>query len=132
MEWFYKFPHMNDATLLALKKAIDGGFRSFTRAYGDAIESFLSPLQHFLIAADHFMTKTPWPIITLIILAIAWGASRSVKVVAGCLFTLLAIGYFDMWDDTMRKISITFVSTVLWIVIGIPIDLMMKNGKAAC
>src|SRR3546814_17929623 len=90
MEWFYKFPHMNDATLLALKKAIDGGFRSFTRAYGDAIESFLSPLQHFLIAADHFMTKTPWPIIPLIILAIAWGASRSVQGVAGCILPLLA------------------------------------------
>src|SRR3546814_20423658 len=120
---------MNDATLLALKKAIDGGFRSFTRAYGDAIESFLSPLQHFLIAADHFMTKTPWPIITLIILAIAWGARRSVKVVAGCLFTLLAIGYFDMWDDTMRTISMTFVITVLSIVIGIHIDIIITRSN---
>src|SRR3546814_11833942 len=75
------------------------------------------------------MTKTPWPIITLIILAIAWGASRSVKVVAGCLFTLLAIGYFDMWDDTMRTISMTFVSTVLSIVIGIPIGIMMTRSN---
>src|SRR3546814_15734256 len=74
------------------------------------------------------MTKTPWPIITLIILAIAWGASRSVKVVAGCLFTLLAIGYFDLWDDTMRTIPMTFVSTVLSLVIGIPIGLMMTRS----
>ncbi|HEV7304768.1 MAG TPA: proline/glycine betaine ABC transporter permease, partial [Ensifer sp.] len=35
MEWLYEFPHMNDDALRALKKAIDEGFRSFTRAYGD-------------------------------------------------------------------------------------------------
>lgn len=56
MEWFYKFPHMDDDALRNLKKAIDDGFRAFTRTYGDAIESLFSPLQHFLIAADRFMT----------------------------------------------------------------------------
>ena len=128
MEWLYEFPHMNDDALRALKKAIDEGFRSFTRAYGDAIEGFFSPLQHFLIASERFMTQTPWPIIIVIILAIAWGASRSLKVVLGCLVTLLAIGYFDMWDDTMRTISMIFVCTLLSIAIGIPIGILMSRS----
>ncbi|WP_104663752.1 ABC transporter permease [Ensifer adhaerens] len=128
MEWLYEFPHMNDDALRALKKAIDEGFRSFTRAYGDVIEGFFSPLQHFLIASERFMTQTPWPIIIIIILAIAWGASRSLKVVLGCLVTLLAIGYFDMWDDTMRTISMIFVCTLLSIAIGIPIGILMSRS----
>ncbi|HEV7318395.1 MAG TPA: proline/glycine betaine ABC transporter permease [Ensifer sp.] len=128
MEWLYEFPHMNDDALRALKKAIDEGFRSFTRAYGDIIEGFFSPLQHFLIASERFMTQTPWPIIIIIILAIAWGASRSLKVVLGCLVTLLAIGYFDMWDDTMRTISMIFVCTLLSIAIGIPIGILMSRS----
>jgi glycine betaine/proline transport system permease protein len=119
---------MNDDALRALKKAIDEGFRSFTRAYGDIIEGFFSPLQHFLIASERFMTQTPWPIIIIIILAIAWGASRSLKVVLGCLVTLLAIGYFDMWDDTMRTISMIFVCTLLSIAIGIPIGILMSRS----
>ncbi|AYG61829.1 ABC transporter permease [Rhizobium jaguaris] len=128
MDWFYKFPHMDDDALRNLKKAIDDGFRAFTRAYGDPIESFFSPLQHFLVASERFMTQTPWPIITLIILAIAWAASRSLKVVLGCLLTLLLIGYFDMWDDTMRTISMIFVCTVLSIAIGIPIGIVMSRS----
>ncbi|WEX89637.1 proline/glycine betaine ABC transporter permease [Sinorhizobium garamanticum] len=128
MEWFYEFPSMNDDSLRTLKKAIDEGFRTFTRAYGDAIEGFFSPLQHFLIAAERFMTQTPWPIITLIILVIAWGASRSWKIVLGCLVTLLAIGYFDMWDDTMRTISMIFVCTILSIAIGIPTGILMSRS----
>ncbi len=128
MDWFFKFPNMNDDSLRELKKVIDEGFRAFTRAYGDIIEGFFSPLQHFLIAAERFMTKTPWPIIMLIILVIAWGASRSWKVVAGCLVTLLAIGYFDMWDDTMRTVSMIFVCTVLSIAIGIPMGILMSRS----
>ncbi|OWW04203.1 ABC transporter permease [Rhizobium sp. R72] len=128
MEWFYKFPHMNDDRLRDLKKAIDDSFRAFTRAYGDAIESFFSPLQHFLIAVDRFMTQTPWPIITLMILVVAWLASRSLKIVLGCLVTLLLIGYFDMWEDTMRTVSMIFVCTVLSIAVGLPIGILMARS----
>ncbi|MCJ8055799.1 proline/glycine betaine ABC transporter permease [Shinella curvata] len=128
MDWFYKFPHMDDNSLRDLKKVIDDGFRGFTRSYGDIIEGFFTPLQHFLIAAERFMLKTPWPIITLLILAIAYAATRSLKIVAGCLATLMLIGYFDMWDDTMRTISMIFVCTVLSIAIGIPIGILMARS----
>lgn len=128
MDWFFNFPHMDDDALRNLKKFIDESFRAFTRAYGDAIEGFFSPLQTFLIYAERFMTKTPWPIITLIVLAIAWAASRNLKIVAGSLFSLLAIGYFDMWDDTMRTISMIFVCTILSIAIGIPVGIMMSRS----
>jgi glycine betaine/proline transport system permease protein len=131
MDWFFKFPHMDDDSLRNLKKAIDEGFRGFTRAYGDAIESLFAPLQHFLIYAERFTTKTPWPIITLIILGIAWAATRNLRIVTGCLVTLLLIGYFDMWDDTMRTISMIFVCTVLSIAIGLPIGILMSRSDRA-
>jgi len=128
MDWFYSFPHMDDESLRSLKKAIDDGFRGFTRAYGDAMESFFYPLQQFLIMAERFMLKTPWPIITLIILAIAYAASRSWKVTLGALVTLLLIGYFDMWEDTMRTVSMIFVCTLLSIAIGIPVGILMSRS----
>lgn len=127
MEWFYKFPHMDDDALRNLKKAIDDGFRAFTRTYGEGLETMFSPLQKFLIASERFMTQTPWPIIILLVLAIAWLASRNLKIVAGCLITLLLIGYFDMWDDTMRTISMIFVCTLLSIAIGLPTGILMAR-----
>ncbi|MDQ0322998.1 glycine betaine/proline transport system permease protein [Pararhizobium capsulatum DSM 1112] len=131
MDWFFKFPHMDDDNLRNLKKAIDEGFRGFTRTYGDIIEGFFYPLQQFLIYAERFMLKTPWPIITLIILAIAFAATRNLRIVAGCLVTLLLIGYFDMWDDTMRTISMIFVCTVMSIAIGLPIGILMSRSNRA-
>lgn len=58
MDWFMKFPTMDANGLRNLKKAIDEGFRAFTRAYGDSIESIFEPLQHFLIWSERFMTRT--------------------------------------------------------------------------
>ncbi|MEI2297567.1 ABC transporter permease [Ensifer sp. MJa1] len=128
MDWLTQFPHMDDDSLRALKKAIDEGFRGFTRAYGDTIEAFFEPLQFFLIQSERFMTKTPWPIILVIIALVAWFASRNWKIVGGCVATLLLIGYFDMWDDTMKTISMIFVCTVLSIAIGIPIGIAMSRS----
>lgn len=59
MDWFYTFPHMDDEALRNLKKVIDDSFREFTRAWGGTIEGLFSPLQHFLISAERFMTQTP-------------------------------------------------------------------------
>lgn len=129
MDWLTSFPHMETDKLRALKKAIDGGFRDFTRAYGETIEGFFDPLQYFLIHSERILTQTPWPIILLVIAVIAWLASRSIKIVAGAVITLLLIGYFDMWDDTMKTVSMIFVCTVLSIVLGIPTGILMAKSN---
>jgi glycine betaine/proline transport system permease protein len=48
--------------------------------------------------------------------------------VLGCLVTLLLIGYFDMWEDTMRTVSMIFVCTVLSIALGLPIGIVMARS----
>lgn len=129
MDWLYRFPNLDNATLTNLKKAIDETFRSFTRAYGDAIESFFNPLQYFLIQAERFMTGTPWPVILLLVAAIAWFSSRSIKITIGSVITLFIIGYLGMWDDTMKTISMIFVCTVIAILVGIPTGILMAKSN---
>lgn len=129
MSWFTEFPAMDPETLRAVKKAIDGGFREFTRTYGEAIEYAFEPIKFLLIQSERFMIDTPWPIIVLGIAAIAWIASRNLKIVAGTVITLLLIGYFDMWEDTMKTVSMTFVCTLLSIVFGIPIGIGMSRSN---
>ena len=129
MDWLSKFPQMDETSLRDLKKAIDEGFRAFTRAYGGGIEAFFSPLQQFLIWAERLMTQTPWPIVMIAFGVIIWFASRSVRILLGCLVTLLLIGYFGMWEDTMKTVSMILVCTVLSILVGIPIGILMARSN---
>ncbi|MEI2686301.1 MAG: proline/glycine betaine ABC transporter permease [Cypionkella sp.] len=129
MDWLTSFPQMDEDRLRALKKVIDEAFRGLTRAYGDSIEAFFNPLLHFLIFSEKMMTQTPWPVVLLVIGVIAWLASRSMPIVIGSVVTLLLIGYFGMWDDTMKTISMIFVCTILSIMIGIPIGVAMAKSR---
>ncbi|WP_312224103.1 ABC transporter permease [Rhizobium rhizoryzae] len=129
MDWLSKFPQMDETSLRDLKKAIDEGFRAFTRAYGGGIEAFFAPLQQFLIWAERLMTQTPWPIVMIVIGAIIWFASRSIPILVGCLVTLLLIGYFGMWEDMMKTVSMILVCTALSIVVGIPIGILMARSN---
>jgi glycine betaine/proline transport system permease protein len=129
MEWLVEFPTMDGARLTALKKAIDLGFRQFTRAWGPTIEWMLEPVRWFMINMERLMLNTPWPIMLAVFALIAWAASRSKKITGGVIFTLVLIGYFGMWEDTMRTIAMTVVATLLAIVFGIPIGIAMARSN---
>jgi glycine betaine/proline transport system permease protein len=128
MDWHKTFPQLDEDLLRALKKSIDEGFRAFTRAYGDPIESFFDPLQYFLVHSERLLTSAPWFIILLLVAVIAWFASRSWKIVVGSVATLVVIGLFGMWEDTMKTISMIFVCTVVSVMLGIPIGIAMSRS----
>lgn len=129
MDWFTEFPAMDKSALRALKKGIDSSFRAWTREHGDAVEAFFEPIKQLLIGSEKFLLNTPWPIILGGIVFIAWVGSRSWRITLMAFVTMLLIGYFDMWDNTMRTISIMVVSTFISIALGIPIGIAMSKSN---
>ena len=113
MEFFNKIPVMEADSLRELKKGIDLGFRNFSRAYGDAIESFFDPLLYFLIWLEKTLVTTPWPIVIGILGLLAWTGSRSIKLVIGTILCFIIIGYFGMWQNTMATVAIISVATLV-------------------
>ncbi|MBB3935299.1 glycine betaine/proline transport system permease protein [Aureimonas phyllosphaerae] len=67
--------------------------------------------------------------IILAVAALAWAASRRWPIVIGSVVTLLLIGYFDMWEDTMRTISMIIVCTLISLVVGIPVGIAMARSR---
>lgn len=127
--WLTDFPEMERSGLVQIRKTLDGAYRSFSREYGETIESFFDPLLGFLIWFEKLLLATPWPIMVLVIGGIVYSASRSVKLLIGVIISLLLIGYFGMWDNTMRTLSIITVCTLLSILIGIPIGIAMARSN---
>ena len=130
MDWFFDFPEMERSSLRDFKKSMDFAFRYFSRSYGEGIESFFEPLLMFLVWFEKLFINTPWPIIIVSILLLAWFGSRSISILIGTLVSFLLIGYFGMWEDTMSTLAIILVSTILCISIGIPTGIAMaRNDK---
>jgi glycine betaine/proline transport system permease protein len=129
MFWSSTFPQLNADTLRAISRAIDRGYLSFSREYGAGIEAFFNPLLHFLVWFEHILLDSPWWIILAAISGTAYLASKSWKLALGVLASLAVIGYLGMWDNTMRTMAMILVSTLLSILVGIPIGIFMSRSK---
>ncbi|MCE2517980.1 MAG: proline/glycine betaine ABC transporter permease [Alphaproteobacteria bacterium] len=129
MDFFDEFPSLGRTPLREMKKSIDAGFRSFSREYGDALESFFNPLLKFMVWFEKLLINTPWPIILLCVGALAWLGSRNYKLVAGTVGAFVVIGYFGMWEDTMATLAIISVATIVCIGIGIPAGILMARSN---
>jgi len=128
MDFLDEFPTMDRQELRDLKKAIDLGFRNFSRAYGDALEAFFEPLLYFMVWLEKLLIVTPWPIIILVMAGLAWIGARSWLAVLGTVASFFVIGYFGMWEDTMATLAIISVATLVCIVVGIPLGIWMARS----
>ncbi|MCE2482683.1 MAG: proline/glycine betaine ABC transporter permease [Alphaproteobacteria bacterium] len=128
MAFLDEFPTMGDQELRDLKKAMDGGFRDFSRTHGEALESFFEPLLFFLVWFEKLLQNSPWPLVIIVIAVLAWLGARSWPVVGGTVASFLVIGYLGMWHDTMATLAIISVATLICIVVGIPIGIAMARS----
>jgi glycine betaine/proline transport system permease protein len=128
-EWMMEFPKMDRGAMRSLLKAIDEGYRGFSRAYGAGIEDFFDPLLFALVWFEKLLLGAPWLLVLVVLGTIAYIAVRSARLTAGVLIAFLAIGYFGMWDDTMRTLAIICVCTLIAVAIGIPVGIAMSRSE---
>lgn len=127
--WLSEIPQLDRYQLLEIRKTLDGAYRSFSREYGDTIEAFFDPLLSFLIWFEKLLLSSPWWLVIGALAAFAYVASRSWKLTLAVAVAFFLIGFFGMWDNTMRTMSIILVSTLLAILIGVPTGILMARSN---
>jgi len=129
--WLTKFPEMERASLVAIRKGLDAAYREFSRSWGETIEAVFDPLLMFLVWLEKLLLTSPWWLVLAAIVALVYGASRSWRLSLGVVVAFLLIGYFGMWENTMRTMSIITVCTLLSIALGVPIGIAMARSDRA-
>jgi len=98
----------------------------------DALTATVEFLQEMLSTAP---AGRPYPQIgfigvlaLLVFIGFAVAGARSAVMV---LISVLAFGYFGLWQDAVDTLIITFVAVVICVVIGIPIGILMARSRGA-
>jgi len=125
------FPSLEKETITSFKKSIDSTFREFASNWGEWFTELLSPIHWLLIHFEKLLIATPWYIFLGLISLLLWKTTQNWKLILGFLISFILIGLFGMWDDTMRTLAIVVVSTLICIVIGIPIGILMAKNNLA-
>ncbi len=125
------FPSLDRDTITSFKKSIDSTFREFASNWGEWFTELLSPILWLLIHFEELLIATPWYIFLSIISLLLWKATQNWKLILGFLISFILIGLVGMWEDTMQTLAIVLVSTLVCIVIGIPVGILMAKNNLA-
>ena len=125
------FPSLDRDTITSFKKSIDSTFREFASNWGEWFTELLSPIHWLLIHFEELLIATPWYIFLSIISLLLWKATQNWKLILGFLISFILIGLVGMWEDTMQTLAIVLVSTLVCIVIGIPVGILMAKNNLA-
>mgnify|MGYP001212838403 FL=1 len=126
--FFTTFPEMPNKQFREMKKGIDASYKDFAREWGDVIDAMFDPLLKMLVFFEKTLIATPWPIFMIILLALTYWGSRSVKLCIGTLLAFVFIGYFRMWEETMSTIAIILTSVIMSVAIGLPTGIAMSRS----
>ncbi|SEQ28225.1 glycine betaine/proline transport system permease protein [Devosia sp. YR412] len=120
------FPELFDTR--PMRRAIDDSLNWVVRHWGDEFEAAAYPLLMLLKAIEDLLIATPWWLIMAILTGIAWLATRSWKLPAVVLVSLLFLGVMTLWKDAMTTMALMITATITAIVLSIPLGVWMSRS----
>ena len=126
--FFTTFPEMPNKQFREMKKGIDASYKDFAREWGDVIDAMFDPLLKMLVFFEKTLIATPWPIFMIVLVALTYWGSRSIKLCVGTVLAFIFIGYFRMWEETMSTIAIILTSVIMSVAIGLPTGIAMSRS----
>lgn len=120
--------------LLNMKKisiAVDSWFEWVVANYGDNLERFFLPVLKLLNAIEATLLWLPWYAVIFLIGSSAWLVSRDIRLSLGCAFLVFLLGVLGLWDPAMSTVALMLTSTVVAVLIGIPVGILLSRSDRA-
>ena len=123
------FPELIDTR--PLRRAIDDGLNWVVRNWGGELEAAAYPLLMLLNGIERLLVSMPWWLIFIIVVGVAWLATRNWKLPALVLASLLFLGIMGLWRDAMATTALMIAATLTVIVASMPIGVWMSRSLRA-
>lgn len=120
------FPEIFDTR--PLRRAIDDGLNWVVANWGGHLEAAAYPLLMLLRGIEDFLVAVPWWLVILVLVGVAWVASRRWQLPALVLGALLFLGVMDLWRDAMTTTALMVTATLTAVVVSIPVGVWMSRS----
>ena len=111
---------------LPLKEWLNPRLSNLVANYGDIFDTVNDQVLFVLRQLENGLEWLPWWVVIAIIGFVAYGALRKVGPAVLMALSLVGIGMFGLWDDTMITLALMFLSIIISVAIGVPVGLFMS------
>lgn len=122
------FPELIDTR--PWRRAVDDGLNWVVQNWGRSFENAAHPLMVLLNAIENLLLATPWWLIVVILVGLAWLATRKWQLPLVVFVSLIFLGVMDLWQDAMTTTALMLAATLTTVVIGIPLGIWMSRSLA--
>jgi glycine betaine/proline transport system permease protein len=120
------FPEFIDTR--PVRRAIDNGLDWVVANWGQGFETAAYPLLVLLNIIEDLLLATPWWLIIVLLVGIAWLASRRWQLPTIVFVSLIFLGIMELWGDAMVTMALMISATLTAIVIAIPVGIVMSRS----
>ena len=120
------FPEIIDTRDLRI--AIDESFNWIVATWGEQLEVAFLPVLKLLNAFEDFFLWAPWYLVIAAVCGLAHAAGKSWRMTAAVAGMLFAMGLIGVWDAAMKTMALMLTSTILAIIMGIPVGIIMSRS----
>ncbi len=96
--------------------------------YGYIFDSITAVLRSLLNAIESVFVATPWPVTAGVFLLIAYHFAGP-KVAVFTLSSMVYLGLFGFWQTAMSTVSIVIASTIICVVVGMPLGVWVGKSR---
>jgi len=111
-----------------LSEVIDQRIDYAKAFYGYIFDSITKVLRTLLNAIEAVFVSTPWPVTAGVFLLIAYYFAGP-KVAVFTAASLVYLGVFGFWQTAMSTVSIVIASTIICVVIGLPLGVWVGKSR---
>ncbi len=111
--------------------SINAAIDFFQRHFSFATKAFSNVTQNGINFIDKYLMYPPPWVLIIIVTALAWYLSKRKGI---ALFTFLGLGLIwnmGLWDPTISTLSLIIISTLIAIIIGLPLGILSALSKIA-
>ncbi|WJS84390.1 ABC transporter permease subunit [Paracoccus sp. TOH] len=116
-------PRTRDLTV-----GLERGFLDIRDVLRVVVDPLTQPLSWMLREMLWLMTTTPWWIMIPLLMLVAWGVSRSWRVVAMVAVIIGILAFVDHYSEAMQTLAIIFVCAFICVLFGVPIGIAMARN----
>jgi len=111
-----------------LSEKIDQSIDYAKAYYGHIFDGITKVLRTLLNAIEAVFVGTPWPVTAAIFLLISYHFAGP-KITVFTAGTLFYLGYFGFWQTAMSTVSIVIASTIICVVVGLPLGVWVGKSR---
>ena len=103
---------------------------AMVKAYGDSFRTYSDfMLVTVLLPVEQLMEAIPPALFLALVAALSWHASRKWLTPVLYVVCLYAIGAVGLWDKLMQTFALVLVSTLIAIIIGVPVGIVAASSR---